>query len=175
MIPEDKQQEYELLVERLRVAGAPDPEEWARSEIGEHLAQLARYCFLKSLWPRIIDPWRDEPDWIDHYVTTAESRPGSAFADAGLALQQLLGLGASREVIGRVARAIAYAVVFELLYHLDYGGDPSLEERFPDQFPGWALMERGSDGEPTGRDLGGLHESVLSMDPSGRDGSPEPE
>jgi len=175
MIPEDKQHAYELLVERFRLAGAPDPESWASSETRENLAQLARYCFLKRLWPRIIDPWRDEPDWFEHYVTNAEKSPHGAFADAGLALQRLLGLGASRQDVGRVARAVAYAVVFRLLHHLDYGVDPALAEQFRDQYPGWALMELGPDGEPTGSDLGGLYESILSMDPSGREGSPEPE
>jgi hypothetical protein len=174
-IPQDKQQEYERLVELLRGAGAPDPEAWASSEIQNNSAQLARYCFLRSLWPRIIDSWRDEPDWMVHYVTTAENRPRSAFADAGLALKRLQALGASDLDIGRIARAVAYAVVFDLLYHLGYGSDPSLAEQFPEQYPGWALMELGADGELTGRDLDGMHESLLTMDPSGRDGSPEPD
>ena len=34
-------------------------------------------------------------------------------------------------------------------------------------------MEVGADGQLTGRDLGSLPESELSMDPSGREGRPE--
>ncbi|MFE2072065.1 hypothetical protein [Streptomyces misionensis] len=36
---------------------------------------------------------------------------------------------------------------------------------------GWLVMESAEDGAPTGRALSGLHEDLLAMDPSGRDGA----
>ncbi|WP_432027194.1 hypothetical protein [Streptomyces sp. 1222.5] len=36
---------------------------------------------------------------------------------------------------------------------------------------GWIVMESGEDGAPTGRALTGLHEDLLTSDPSGREGA----
>lgn len=36
---------------------------------------------------------------------------------------------------------------------------------------GWSVMESGEDGRRTGRPLSGLHEDLLTMEPSGRDGA----
>src|SRR5262249_3953320 len=42
----------------------------------------------------------------------------------------------------------------------------------PEDAPGWRLMEtRPPSDQLTGRDVGGLHEDILMLDPSGRDGS----
>ena len=55
-----------------------------------------------------------------------------------------------------------------MLSVLDEGHDPEA----PGDAPGWQLMETGAaSDELTGRDVGGLHESILSLDPSGREGS----
>jgi hypothetical protein len=157
---------FDKLVSRFRGLGADDPEGWARSEVSENIAQLARYCFSALLWREEIDRWSD-PAWIDTFVTQTERDPEAPFADAGIALRRLRDLGASPIEIGRIGRAIAYEVVFGVLSHLDDGGDVELG----DEFPGWRLMEL--DGEElTGRDVGGLHEEILSMDPSGREGRP---
>ncbi|GGX84231.1 hypothetical protein GCM10010515_59760 [Streptomyces fructofermentans] len=50
---------------------------------------------------------------------------------------------------------------------LDAGGNPNVSG----VEAGWVVMESGDDGSPTGRALSGLHEDLLSMDPSGRDGA----
>jgi hypothetical protein len=63
---------------------------------------------------------------------------------------------------------IAYSTTFGLLCHLDEHYD--LEA--PDDAPAWSLVEMTREGQPTGREVGGLHESLLSMDPSGREGRP---
>lgn len=42
----------------------------------------------------------------------------------------------------------------------------------PDDAPGWVLLEtEDPESDVTGRDVGGLHESLQTLDPSGRDGS----
>jgi hypothetical protein len=43
---------------RPQEAGCPDPEAWAQGEIDEDSPQAARYRFLRSLWPTMIDSWR---------------------------------------------------------------------------------------------------------------------
>jgi hypothetical protein len=175
MIPEGKEAEYERLLELLREAGADDPEGWAGSEVHENIAQLARYCFLRSLWPRHIDTWRDDLTWVDRMTKAAEKESQGFFGDAGQAMANLT-KGGTREDLGRIARFVAYCTIFDLLYHLDFGTDPDLEDRgISDKYPGWALMEIGPNEELTGRDLGGLYESLLTMDPSGREGRPAPE
>ena len=102
-------------------------------------------------------------------IGEAERDQTGFFADAGGALRRLRGLGATPEDLGRVARYVAYSSVFGTLNTIDSGEDPELG----DEYPGWALMETSHPDEAvTGRDVGGLHESLLSMDPSGREGRP---
>lgn len=55
-----------------------------------------------------------------------------------------------------------------MLSVLDEGYDPQA----PADAPGWQLMETGAASKQlTGRDVRGLHEDILSLDPSGREGS----
>jgi hypothetical protein len=56
--------------------------------------------------------------------------------------------------------------VLDAVVAIDAGYDPEA----PDDCPGWELVETDPDGNPTGRAVGGLHESFLSVDPSGREG-----
>ena len=86
MVSEGKEAEYQRLVEQFRAAGAQDPEIWARSEVGQNIAQLARFCFLRSLWPREIDRWRDDMEWVHRFVSAAQEHPTGFFADAGVAM-----------------------------------------------------------------------------------------
>ena len=49
---------------------------------------------------------------------------------------------------------------------IDEGYDPDA----PHDSPGWALTETSADSETiTGRAVGGLHESLLQVDPEGRE------
>src|SRR5689334_15440978 len=120
------------LTDRMRELGAPDPASWASSEVEEDIAQQARFLFLRSIWPRMIDPYGD-PDVLRRYP----------------AFSRLLDGGADADDLARGARAVAYETAFELLYHLDYGAD----EDAPPDAPGWHLHETDADGELTGRDV----------------------
>lgn len=160
--------EITRLTERFRQAGAPEPEEWASSEVRQGIAQLARFTFLRSVWPDIINTWLDAA-WIDEWISAARAQPTGPFADAGLALQRMRENGIAPIDVSSVARATAYAVVFAVLYKVGYGADKELD----DEYPGWRLMELDlKSGELTGRDVGALYESVLSLDPTGREGRP---
>lgn len=139
------------LVRRMRELGAPEPESWAQSELEEDFAQQARFLFLRPIWAEAIDSW-GTADNIRKYPAGA----------------RLLDAGASPLDLATMLRAVAYETAFYMLDRIDAGGDLSA----PEDAPGWVLMETKDEaGEPPGRDLGGLHEDILSLDPSGREGS----
>jgi hypothetical protein len=138
------------LTRRMSELGAPDPATWARSEADENIPQQARYLFLRALWPRNIDAWGREE--------VIRRIPAGA---------RLLASGASSSDLATLVRAVAYEVTFAVVEHIDEG----IDEEAPDDAPGWALIETDAEGEPTGRHVGGLHEDLLTLDPSGREGS----
>ena len=159
----------ERLAATFRSVGAHHPEEWAASEVREDVPQVARYLLLRDLW-RGIDEWRDGADeWVPLAAEDAERAPEAAFADAGAALQRMLDAGVSVEDLGRVARMVAYDVTYAAVIAVDR----TFAEDAPEGTPGWVLAETGPDGVATGRIVGGLHESLLETDPSGREGRPE--
>jgi hypothetical protein len=147
----DPDAEIASLTARMQQLGAEDPEEWARSEITENIAQQARYLVLRRLWGEAIDPWRNQ-DTLRRIPVTA--RLLNAQADPGDLSQAL--------------RLAAYEAVFTVLWVLDEGYDPQA----PADAPGWRLMEKDAASKQlTGRNVGSLHEDILSLDPSGREGS----
>ncbi|MEY9949860.1 hypothetical protein [Kitasatospora sp. GAS1066B] len=137
------------LCAQFEALGALDGADWARSEISEDLPHLARFRLLRSLWRSPIDCWAD---------------PGAL--DQLPAAQRLVAAGADRADLVLLARAVAYEAVFTTLEELDAGGDVNVSE----VGVGWVVMEAREDGSSTGRCLSGLHEELLTMDPSGRDG-----
>jgi hypothetical protein len=135
------------LTKRMRELGAPDPADWARSEVEEGIAQQARFLFLRAIWPTMIEPLAN-PSVMRRYPAVA----------------RLLDAGADQDDLSRALRAVAYETAFGVVERLDEGYDADA----PDDAPGWILME--TTGEAmTGRDMGGLHESLQSLDPSGRE------
>jgi hypothetical protein len=166
-LPADQKTRVEQLVSILRSLGDSDAEQRARSEVAENIPQLAGYVFLRRLWPKAIDCWTQQPaDWIKRMTQDAARNPDGQFADAGAALSRMISAGVSVADIGAVARYIAYDTTFGLLYHL---GPPD-DLAAPPGLPHWMLVETTSEGQPTGREVAALHESLLSMDPSGREG-----
>lgn len=156
----------ERLAARFEQLGARDPLTWARSEVDENIPQLARFCFLRSLWPDLIDSWIGDTDWVERVASTSDE----PFADARRALSRMTDRGVSATEIATLARWVAYETVFGVLFHLADGMDAEAG----DDDPGWALMEtEGFGGPPTGRHVDALHEDLLIMDPSGREGRSE--
>ncbi|MFG2334108.1 hypothetical protein ACGFMM_31500 [Streptomyces sp. NPDC048604] len=122
----------------------------AALEIDENQPHLARFVLLRSLWRGAIDGW---------------AGPGALEQVA--AAQRLLDAGADRTDLVLLVRAVAYEAVFAAVDELDCGGDVNVSG----VDVGWAVMETGDDGSSTGRPLTGLHEDLLTMDPSGRGGA----
>lgn len=140
----------ERLRARFEALGVADADDWAKSEVVEDLPHLACLVLLRSLWHGPIDGWAD---------------PG-AF-DQLPAAQRLLATGAGKEDLVRLARAVAYETAFATLDELSSGRNVNgLGLNI-----GWTVVESGADGAPTGRALSGLHEDLLTTDPSGRDGA----
>ena len=108
----------------------------------------ARNEILQELWADIIchdadGQWLD--NWIQNHVRETARDGIAPFCDAGDALIRLRQLGATHQDLASVVRAVAFDAVFQTLYKLDYF----------EVTPGLSL-----------------YESLLSADPSGREGRP---
>jgi hypothetical protein len=134
------------LTRRMAELGASDPGAWAGSEVREGIAQQARYLVLRRIWAKALTPWRD---------------PGTLRRNE--ALVQLLAQGAEPALLAEALRTIVFDTVVEVVMILDEGHDPD----GPRDAPGWTLMETDAGGDATGRGVGGLHESLLEVDPDG--------
>jgi hypothetical protein len=159
-----QRKKVEEMISCMTAWGAPDAEEWVRSEIEEDIPQMARFLVLRTLW-REIDSWRDSSSkWQSHIVSMAEENPSGFFADAGHAIKRMQEAGVAVEDIGSVARFVAFESIFSVLDRIDEGSDPEIDDG-----PGWVLAEVDTNGDGTGRIVGGLHEDILMLDPSGRE------
>jgi hypothetical protein len=143
------------LTERLRVAGARDPQSWALSEVREDIAQMTRFLFLRGVWRRM-QSCADEA--LTSSLGNKLRRDGAGEDDLHEFVQQAL---------GRLA--------FDVLYLIDEPAGTSWGSR-PERDVGnddrrWKLTEVEPDGRPTGRDVGGLHESLSDSDPAGQEGA----
>lgn len=118
----------------------------AEAPTGYFDSMATREHFLRQMWDEVINPPMHE-HWIDNSIRESERTPDSPFGDTGPVLKRLLAAGASRRDLSLIARQSAYEAVFGTLYAL---GDPGID----------------------GNDIEMLHESLLSADPSGKEGRP---
>ncbi len=149
-----------------RDLGADDPESWADSEVSEGIPQLARFMFLKGAWQRIVPD--DDTQWIDNVLQNVPPESNDPYAGAAHAMRKMIDAGISKTVIAQLVRATQAEFLFDLCYMLD---DPSSVDG-NDDYVDWSFVELDSDGNP-GREIGGLHESVLETDPTGREARPD--
>jgi hypothetical protein len=145
--------------------GAREPASWARSQIEEGIPQLQRFLFLRQAWRDVVSD--DNTDWMQAYMQRAQKNPGEPYAGVGHALRRCLDKGASAQDINDIVRGMQAELLFGFCYLLE---DPSFtESEFAEL--AWGLFEVDSDGRPV-RSIGGLHESVLDTDPTGREMRP---
>jgi hypothetical protein len=102
--------------------------------------------FLKHIWANRINSYMQE-DWIDKEIEMAQRYPNAPFADTGPLLDHLLALGATRRELSLLLRVGEYNGVFDALVALE-------------------------DISRTLEGFRGLHEELLSADPSGLEGRP---
>ncbi len=154
------------LRELFALLGAKDPEVWAQSQAHEGINQLHRFLFLRQAWRNVIS--EGDHAWMDAAMGRADAYPDEPYAGVGGALKRLLKAGAAREDLSDLVRGMQAQLLFNVCYLLE---DPSLEE--PELADvGWALVETDANFEPTRTTIGGLHESVLETDPTGREMRP---
>jgi hypothetical protein len=154
------------LTRLFELAGAADPQSWAKSEVDEGVPQLARFLFLRQAWRQVVAD--DDVTWIDREIQHAKRSPDAPGAGLGLALSRLLNSGANRYDLTELARTVQWQLLHGLCYQLS---DPSIEEPELSEV-GWGLFEVNEDGK-VGRPIEGLHESVLETDPTGREMRPK--
>ena len=70
------------------------------------------------------------------------------------------------DVAARLAARAAFDVALRVVELID--NEEDIES--PGHLPGWLLIECDTEGGPTGRALGGLHESILECDPRNIEG-----
>lgn len=151
------------LTELFRKLGARNPEGWAQSQVGEGINQLARFVFLREAWKGVVPP--ADSSWIDSVIGSAKEHAAEPGAGAGPALERMLAAGVHRDDIHELVRVMQWESLASFCYLLeDPGGD--LEPEIADL--AWALVQIDADGN-TIDSVGGLHESVLETDPSGRE------
>jgi hypothetical protein len=159
----------EELTEIFRAIGASEPEQWANSQVKEGIPQLHRYVFLKQAWAQVINEQDDS--WIERVVEAARRNPEAPFSGQGLAIARMLALGVERSDIVDVVRSAQAEMIASLCYLLE---DPCLADNVEEHVGalGWALVTTNDAFEPTDEIIGGLHESVLETDPTGREMRP---
>ncbi len=167
----------EELIDAFRSLGADDPEGWANSQLSEGFRQLHRCLFLRLAWSQIPD--ERDTSWIQRSIDSSRRHPDQPFGGAGLALERLRAAGASDEDLTESVRA----QLAEFLFHIGYVlADSSYRPaglELSDAVVGtlddveWGLFALDSEGHPRGA-VGALHESVLEMDPMGREVRPRP-
>ena len=153
------------LTDLFRRLGATNPESWASSQIQEEIPQLARFLFLRQAWSRIVD--EDDHSWQSAEIAYARENPDAPYAGVGQALGRLVAAGAAESDLTDVARGLQAQLLFALCCLLEDPAD--LEEEARDM--AWGLFQLDENDQPVAH-IGGLHESVLETDPTGREMRP---
>ena len=153
------------LITVFRTLGARDPEEWAQSEIEEGIPQLARFLFLKGCWDRIV--LDGDTEWIDNLLNNVPESSDDPYAGGAHAMRRMIDAGAAKEDISELVRASQAEFLAELCYLMEdsYGVDGNKD------YVNWAFVSLDEDDNPV-QIIGGLHESVLETDPTGREMRP---
>jgi len=145
--------------------GARDPAGWARSQLEEGIPQLARFVFLRQAWRAIVS--EEDSSWIEEAVSRSNTHPKEPYAGVGHALRALRARGATDEELTDLVRGMQARLLFDFCYLLEDPGD--IEPEVADI--AWALVQIDDAGTVIGN-IGGLHESVLETDPTGREMGP---
>ncbi|MES2695295.1 MAG: hypothetical protein V4773_17600 [Verrucomicrobiota bacterium] len=157
------------LADHFKSLGAIDPEAWARSQIQEGIPQYARFVFLRQMWQSVVR--EGETGWIDNEIAAAERNPRDPGASAGPVLQRMLALGISREDIAELTRAMQWQTLAGIACQLDDSSSVTYPSESTPRVH-WALCEVTDKGEVL-HTIDSIHESVLDVEPSGREMRPK--
>lgn len=141
------------LAKKLDNAGCIESEAWVFSEIDENIAQSARFIFLKNLWEKVINP---APTLGVENLRVSDEKCASTLEKLDAVL--------SSEEKEHLFKEFAIQMGWDFVQAIDEGY--SYEN---DELPSWVLMEVDVNTDQlTGRDIGGLHESFMDEDYSGK-------
>jgi hypothetical protein len=153
------------LTELFQKLGAPNPELWAASQTEAGINQLGRFLVIRQMWREVLD--ENDHSWIQTYIEHSKRNPGAPCSGIGPALQRLLDKGADPQDVTDIVRVMQYYVLFGICYLFE---DPNISEPELENFF-WGIFQMNEDGEILDP-IDGLHESVLSLDPTGREMRP---
>src|SRR5262245_5985891 len=151
------------LTELFRELGAIEPETWARSQLEEGLPQLAVFSFARAIWEAVVKDGDD--GWIENEVEWSKKHSNEPCSQAGSALEEMLARGVNRQAIINLVRVCQ----FNALYHVCALIDGARLVELP--VNRWTLFQVDEFGQPLAV-IQGLHEILLSMDPTGREMRP---
>jgi hypothetical protein len=153
-----------------RKLGAEDPEGWARSQIRENIPQLARFLFLRQAWKLVVK--EDDREWISEQRRVDPNGPGG---DIGPAIARILAAGGDENDLTKVVRVMQWDILFGLCYLLDNPDHLRDDREIIEKEAGniaWCLFQIDENCQPIA-EVGGLHESVLETEPTGREMRPK--
>jgi hypothetical protein len=132
------------LANTLEKMGCLDPEGWAFSEVSENIAQVLRFAFLMGVRKEIEHNAKFGIDGL------ADDNPALA------AVITKIQAAVSKDEMCAFLAAFGRQLTNDIMHMIDQGCSSSVVE------PGsvWALLEVDDDCVPTGREVGGLHESA---------------
>lgn len=146
--------------------GARNPEGWAQSQLSEGIPQVARFLFLRQAWRHIVSD--ADTSWIDASLNAYKVDSEEPYAAVGRAIEKLQMKGATEKELTDLVRGMQAELLFRFCYLLEDPGE--VEEEVSDI--AWGLFIVDENDDPV-EHLGGLHESVLETDPTGREMRPE--
>jgi hypothetical protein len=125
--------------------------------------------FLRGVWAKIPD--EADVSWVDRLA--AQPPSDLPLGDMGPLVRKMRDAGMTAEEVARFAKLVGYETAFGIMYHLDdpnasYEGFPPEPERLR-----WRVYLIDPDSEEPREPLLGLHEPLLSMDPTGREMFPK--
>jgi hypothetical protein len=156
----------EELIELFSEIGTDSPELWAKSQIEEGIPQFLRLLFLKNAWDSI--PQEGDSRWIEQAISHSRRMPSAPYSGLGEILSACREKGVPDNDLTHMARCLQAQMLFTISYLLE--GPTS----YPDSIENisWGLFETDEEGRPLGKQISGLHESVLELDPTWREMRP---
>jgi hypothetical protein len=162
-------EKIQQLTEQFRLLGAFNPEVWARSQVQEGIPQYSRFVFLREMWKRVVR--ESDISWIEPTIRHAERNPQDPGASIGPILSRMLAAGVSPKDITELVRVMQWKTLADIADLLDDSGMVGYPSKDMPRVH-WALFEVSEDEEPL-HTIGCLHESVLEVEPTGREMRPK--
>jgi hypothetical protein len=132
------------------------------------MAMTPHESFVRSLWLNV--PSEDDVSWVKRISTlTLKDAP---LGDYGALVKRMLECGLSEYEIARFAKIVGYETAFGIAYMLEDPAAGFASTSNPENIS-WALFQIDESLEKPIAPLSGVHELVLSMDPSGREMRPK--